>query len=219
MVQRHPERTIAPVLEARALAAAGDLAALDAALDRSALRSPRTYWSHGAALVVSGEELLAHHGLAAGEPYLRGAVSWLERRLEADPDYRAHRYWLGSALYDLGQWEQSLEVFQVLVQEVPTSTAYLGVAAVAAARTGDHGQAMEYLEEARWGYELGDRLLYAARVEAILGDLDRALDLILQAFDRGTGGFPWMHASGYHDFTILESDPRVARLLEPQVSP
>ncbi len=219
MIRRHPERTIAPVLEARALAAAGDLEALDAALDRSAIRSPRTYWSHGAALVVAGEELLAHHGPTVAEPYLRAAVSWLEPRIVLDPDYLAYRYWLASAWYDLGLWTATREASDALLEASPTSTAYLGMAAVAAARTGDRDGSQGYLAEDRWGYALGDRRVYAARVEGILGDPDRALDLIAQAFDRGVDGFPWMHASGYHDFVVLRSDPRIATLLEPQVDP
>ena len=216
MVDRYPERTIAPVLEARALAAAGDMDGLDDALDRSALRPPRTYWSHGAALAVAGEELMAHHGPEVAEPYLRAAVAWLEPRIALDPDYLAYRYWLGSAWYDLGRWAASRETFESLVEASPNSTAYLAMAAVTSARTGDRTAALRYLEEERWGYEQGDRLMYAARVEAILGDADRALDLAAQAFQRGTGGFPWMHASGHHDFVVLRSDTRIARLLEPQ---
>lgn len=217
MVDRYPERTIAPVLEARALAAAGDLDALDEALERSALRPPRTYWSHGAALAVAGEELLAHHGAGVAEPYLRAAAAWLEPRIALDPDYLAYRYWLGSVWYDLGRWSDSRETFRSLLEASPTATAYLAMAAMTAARTGDRDAALEYLEEERWGYEQGDRLMYAARVEAILGDADRALDLVAQAFDHGTGGFPWMHASGHHDFVVLRRDARIARLLEPQI--
>src|SRR5690606_17679151 len=51
MVRRHPERSLAPVLEARALAAAGRIETLDSALQAGAVLPPRTYWSHGGALV------------------------------------------------------------------------------------------------------------------------------------------------------------------------
>ena len=87
------------------------------------------------------------------------------------------------------------------------------MAAVSAARLGDRQLAMEYLDESRWGYELGDRLIYAARVAIILGDADRALALVAQALDLGAPGYPWMHASGHHDFIMLGADPRISRLI------
>ena len=214
MLERHPERTLAWVLEARALAAAGDLAALGESLAGSVVLPPTTYWSHGAALTVAGEELLAHGPPGAAEPYLTRALEWLDRQIAEDPDYLAHRYWRGSALYDLGRWDEALTTFAELLVENPTSTAYLGMAAISAARVGDRARTMEYLEEARWGYELGDRLIYAARAEVILGDRDRALSLTAQALDLGAPGYPWMHASGYHDFLLLRADPRLARLVD-----
>jgi tetratricopeptide (TPR) repeat protein len=214
MLERHPERTLAWVLEARALAAAGDLAALGESLAGSVVLPPTTYWSHGAALTVAGEELLAHGPPGAAEPYLTRALEWLDRQIAEDPDYLAHRYWRGSALYDLGRWDEALRTFAELLVENPTSTAYLGMAAISAARVGDRTRTMEYLDEARWGYEHGDRLIYAARAEVILGDQDRALSLTAQALDLGAPGYPWMHASGYHDFLLLRADPRLARLVD-----
>lgn len=214
MVRRHPERTLAPVLEARALAAAGDLTALEVSLEGSAVRPPRTYWSHGAALVVAGEELLAHASPETARPYLLRALEWLDRQIEAEPDYEAHGYWKGSALYDLGRWEEALATFVALLESNPTSTAYLGMAAVAAARVGDREAAERYLSPESWGYEVGDRLVYAARAAAILGEPDRALDALAQSLDHGSSGFPWMHASGHHDFVVLRQDARIARLLD-----
>jgi tetratricopeptide (TPR) repeat protein/TolB-like protein len=215
MIRRHPERTLGPVLEARALAAGVDLEALEVSLERSAVRPPRTYWSHGAALVVAGEELLAHAAAETAEPYLLRALEWLDRQIEADPDYAAHGYWKGSALYDLGRWEEALTTFAALLETNPTSTAYLGMAAVAAARLGEREATERYLRSSSWGYEVGDRLVYTARAEAILGDSDRALDALAEALDHGSSGFPWMHASGHHDFAVLRQDPRIGRLLEP----
>lgn len=213
MLRRHPERTLAHVLEARALAAAGDLEALERSLAASAVRAPTTYWSHGAALTVAGEELLAHSSRDTAEAYLLRALEWLDREVAADPDYLAHRYWRGSALYDLMRWDEALSTFEALLTARPGDTSYLGMAALAAARLGDRPLAEQYLSPDRWGYQLGDRLIYAARAEIVLGDADRALSLTARALDHGAPGYPWMHASGYHDFQLLEADPRIARLV------
>jgi len=214
MVRRHPDRPLGAVLEARGYAASGDIEGLEAALERSAVRPPRTYWSHGAALVVAGEELLAHGAAAAAALYLLRGVDWLEQQIATDPDFAAHRYWLGSALYDLERWDESSRVFEALLVESPTSTAYLGMVALTAARVGDAARAWAHLEQPRWGYEVGDRLMYAARTAAILGDRERALALVSEALERGSVGYPWMHASGHHDFVLLRADERVRRLLD-----
>lgn len=215
MVRRHPDRPLALVLEARGRAAAGDLDGLEEALERSMVRPPRTYWSHGAALVVAGEELLAHGAGDAARLYLARGAAWLEQQIEEAPDFLAHRYWLGSAHYDLEAWGDASRIFEGLLRESPNSTAYLGMAAVAAARNGDAERAWGYLEASRWGYELGDRLMYAARTAAILGDRERALALVAEALEQGSVGYPWMHASGHHDFVLLRADERIRRLLEP----
>jgi len=214
MARRHPERTVAPVLEARALAAAGDEEALRAALEASSARSPRTYWSHGAALTVAGEELLAHHGPTRAEPHLERALEWTERWIEEDSTYLAHRYWRGSALYDLQRWADASEAFEALVRDAPTNDAYLGMAAVAAARLGRRDAATGHLTGDAWLGAVGERLAYEARVEAILGDLDRAFVLLSQAFERGVDGWEWLHASAHHDIEIFRRDSRIARLLE-----
>ena len=48
---RYPDRNVALVLEARALAAAGDSAAIDSLAAAHAGRPAATYWSQGALLV------------------------------------------------------------------------------------------------------------------------------------------------------------------------
>src|SRR5690606_7914400 len=139
----------------------------------------------------------------------------VDGQIAAAPDYLAHQYWRGSALYDLSRWSEALDQFESLLRADSASTSYRGMAAVAAARVGDRTRAEHHLLEAHWGYEVADRLVYAARVAAVLGDMDRSLARLSEALDRGSAGFPWMHASGRHDFVVLRSDPRIARLLEP----
>ncbi len=216
MVRRHPERTVAPVLEARALAAAGRVAELDSVLEVGSLRPPHTYWSQGAALTVAGEELLAHHGSEAARPYLDRALAWVDARIAEAPAVEDHRYWRGCVLYDLERWDEALVQFEELLRADPTDTSVLGMAAVAAARLGDRPGAERYLEADRWGYEDSDRLIYEARVAAIFGEIDRALPLLTEGIDRGTPGFPWMHAAGHHDFALLRADPRIEAALAPR---
>lgn len=163
-------------------------------------------------MTVAGEEFLAHGHEEAAERFLARAERWLRDQLEFEPGDTGLRYWLGSALYDARRFDEAREVFEALARERPTAT-NRGMAAVAAAWTGDPEAARAWLAE---GFEgaLGDRTAYRARVAAIEGDRDRALTLLSEAFRTGVGsGFAWIHASGHHDLALLADSPRYRRLL------
>lgn len=214
MRRRHPERRVAWVLEARALAAAGDVPALQALLAETATLSPDTYWSHGAALVVAAEELRAH-GYPGWEDYLEEGRRWLTERTARDPDYNAHRYWLASAAYDQRRWEEARTRFLELSRDVPGSNTYRGMAALALARAGDPHGALAELGEP-FPYDPGEHTGYRARVAALAGDAAEATALLSRAFQHGWRGFPWIHASGFDDFAPVAHDTRVAQLLMPR---
>ncbi|MGI8844008.1 MAG: protein kinase domain-containing protein, partial [Gemmatimonadaceae bacterium] len=143
---RYPDRRVGLVLEARALGALGLADAVDSLVDGAAALPPTTYWSQGAELVVAGEELLSHGYSQEGERLLARGERWLRQQLTVVPDERAHRYWLGSALYDQRKWNDAAGVLVELRRDFPERLQYRGLAALSAARAGD------------------------ARAEALLGD-------------------------------------------------
>lgn len=198
MRQRFPASTVAFVLEARALAALGRTAVLDSLLAAMAQLPSGTYWSHGAALVVAGEELFVHHDSTRGLPYLERAVEWLERQLHAEPGRREHRYWLGSALYDLARWREADAVFDALSREFPDRAQYRGLAALTRARRGDHRGATRLLG-APPRHARGEHTTFQARLAAIAGDTIAARTLYQRARGEIAPGFAWLHASGFRD--------------------
>jgi len=214
---RFPDRRIGGVLEARALAAAGRLEEVDALIAGMDALSPRTYWSQGAAMVVAGEELRAHGLPVEGVEMLRQGRYWLEARLRETPGFRQHRYWLGSAMYDLGDWTGSAEVFGELAAEFPERNTYRGLYALCLARTGDPVSAARLLNDG-FEYSLGDRTALLARLAAIEGDPSRAVSLLSVAFQQGLDGAPWLHASAWPDLRLMQSDPRFVAVLtgEPE---
>lgn len=133
------------------------------------------------------------------------------------PGFRQHRYWLGSALYDLEDWTGATAVFGDLAEEFPERNTYRGLYALGLARMGDPVAAEQVLED---GFEcsLGDRTALLARVAAIGGDPARAVSLLSVAFQQGFDGAPWLHASGWPDLRLMESDPRFEAVLtgEPE---
>ncbi len=209
---RFPNRRIGGVLEARALASAGGLEEVEALISGMDGLSPNTYWSQGAAMVVAGEEFRAHGYPVPGVEMLRRGREWLEARLRETPGFRQHRYWLGSAMYDLEDWGGAAVVFGELAAEFPERNTYRGLHALCLARTGDPVAAAQALESG-FEYSLGDRTALLARVAAIEGDPARAVSLLSVAFQQGIDGAPWLHASAWPDLRLMESDPRFEAVL------
>jgi predicted Zn-dependent protease len=220
---RYPDRSVGLVLEARALGALGRADAVDSLIATDAEVSPRAYWSHGAAYVVAGEELLAHGRPLAARRLFGSGESWLRRQLAVTPGERVHRYWLGSVLYDLEEWAAAAEVLAALAREYPDRLQYRGLAAVAAARAGDP-RAESLLGDAA-PHERGDHAHFRARLAAIYGDTTRAAALFAEAARMGMDGLPWLHATAYHDLRLLrgvrEALPRSLRAsaVTPSVRP
>ncbi|MDT8435673.1 MAG: serine/threonine-protein kinase [Gemmatimonadota bacterium] len=212
MRSRHPERRIARVLEVRALAAAGRREELEQALEEQETLSTATYWSLGAALVVAGEELRAHGHAAEGVAMLERGVAWLEARLRETPGLREHRYWIGSALYDLGKWSEAESVFTSLAEEFPERESYTGLAALALARMGRVDEARRRLSGS-FPYSLGERGAFLGRIAGIAGDPEMGVTLLIEGLRRGIPGAPWLHAAGWPDLLLLAEDPRLAAVL------
>jgi tetratricopeptide (TPR) repeat protein len=198
---RYPDRSVGLVLEARALGALGRDGAVDSLIVANADVPTSTYWSHGAAYVVAGEELLAHgHPLAAARLF-RSGEAWLRQQLVITPDERVHRYWLGSVLYDLREWSAAAEALRELARDFPERLQYRGLAAVSLARIGDP-RAEAVLGDAA-PHERGDHAHFRARLAAVYGDTTRAAALFAEAARMGMDGLPWLHASAYHDLLLL----------------
>ena len=211
LARRFPERRVAQVLEARALAASGKVGALDSALVAWEPLKSEVYWSQGAAMAVAAEELLRRGNEVAGRRYAMRAIAWLNARLAAAPTDRPHRYWLGSVLYSLERYEEARVVFEALATEFPDRLAYRRMAAVTNARRGDRGAAVRWLGVPR-PYDIGEHKVYEARIAAIYGDKEQAIALLTSALHHGAEGFSWVAGSAFRDFGPLLKDTRMANL-------
>ena len=212
MARRYPERRVALVLQARALAATGNTVALDSAVTAWEVLPVNVYWSQGAAMVVAAEELMRRGHNAAGRRYAARAITWLTARLSENPRDRSHRYWMGSVLYDVARYESARPYFESLAREFPGEIDYRGLAAVVAARRKDQRSAERWLGPAA-PTEIGKHLVFCARIAAINGRTEQSLTLLTSAMEHGIENYPWLSGAAFRDLAVLERQPRGLALL------
>src|SRR5690606_38375136 len=148
------------VLEARALAAAHELVALDSLLRVAADLEPDVYWSYGGMLAVSAEELAAHGDSLEAKIYASRAERWLRARLTARPDDPDHLNWLASALHMRGAFTEEAAVMRTLVR-VDGRESYRETEALLLELTGTRGALTRLPRPAP--YDRGGRLVAEAR--------------------------------------------------------
>ncbi|MBP9105263.1 MAG: hypothetical protein KBF56_00720, partial [Gemmatimonadaceae bacterium] len=133
-------------------------------------------------------------------------------RLVAMPTDRAHRYWLGSVFYDLGDYQAARPYFESLANENPDRLLYRGLAALVAARRGERDSAQRWLGRAS-PRQTGEYLAYQARLAAIAGDTEQAVIHLTAAINHGVEGYSWLPGSAFRDLAPLQADPRGRALL------
>ncbi len=185
--------------------------------DRGEMRDWSSYWTqraHVAYLLGNHiEELSAAREMQTRYP--ERAVSWLKARLAAVPDDRAHRYWLGSVLYDLERYNAARPYFESLARKFPDKPEYRGLAALVAARRGDRSGSRRWLGPVA-PHEISEHMVFCARVAAINRKTENAITYLTSAADHGIEHYPWLADAAFRDFAAVERDPRGQALLSGQ---
>lgn len=211
-VRRYPDRRVNLVLEARALAALQHLGELDSLLAAVEPLPSETYWSQGAMLLTAGEELLAHHDSLAAKRYLQRAVDWYAPRTRGPDAPAGHRFWLGLAHYQLGEFDEADRIYRTLERDNPGLLQNRALVALGLARQGQVPEALARLGEPGPN-ALGEHTVYRARIAAIRGEHDEAIRLLTQALGQGVEGWVWVHTGAWRDLAVLRDDPRLQRMM------
>jgi hypothetical protein len=209
--------------EADALAALGRTAELTALLDEQAARSAGDPAAHGALMAYQAAELRAHGHAAAGQALAERAVAWL-RAETADrgtqsvrgPAAAAERGVLVSALYTAGRWREARALVEPLGPADSADVDRLAYAGLTAARLGDTLAARRYdarLAAVRTPYLSGGPTYRRARLAAVLGERDRAVALLREAFTQGT---PYYRTHAERDFEGLRGYEPFDALVRPK---
>ncbi|MGH7538779.1 MAG: protein kinase domain-containing protein [Gemmatimonadales bacterium] len=229
--RRFPDNLGTLACEVRALAALGRRDDVRRRLAESENLPRQPGWTAADVALLAGQELRAHGHQDAAEEALRQAIAWLETRQATRSD--SNHYDLGRAYYLAGRLDDARPMFEPLAalrSEATPSTAPghiqvesehilddvsgKGFLGAIAARQGDREQALRFdrmLARSSRPYLFGRHTFWRARIHALLGDKDQAVDLVRAAFSQG---FPY--SAPFHTdlaFEALRNHPPFVEIL------
>jgi len=203
-------------VEARALAAAGKAEDASRLLDQSVNIPLQAGWTPGLVAYWTGLEFLAHGDSVAAEGAFSRAVAWYQKLPEQQRSGELMGY--GEALYYTRRYAEAGEVFGRACTTTPNTPACLGWAGLVKARSGQRQEALALKEaigktDSTPRYRISQQAYWQARIAAVLGDRDGAVELFRRAFTYG-----WTHSADDHreyDFRALLDYPQFKELVKP----
>jgi DNA-binding SARP family transcriptional activator/Tfp pilus assembly protein PilF/TolB-like protein len=215
--EQHPDQLAAFSFEARALAALGHVDEARVLFEELLLLPADPDWGHAYPVVLAALCLRAHGDPDAAQWAFQLAVDRLWAH-SPDTDERSnHQYNLGQTLYWSGRWEEAREVFLQLVTDSPDNVDYVGHLGVVHARLGNTIEASRISDELAAldrPYLWGSNIRWQARIAALCGDRERAVELLRRAFNEGLEYGIWLHRD--IDFEPLRDSPPFQELVRPK---
>jgi len=176
-----------PAVEARALAALGKIdevrKVIEGCLDMDAARG-----TTGDVMMEAALEFNAHGHKDASREIVARAIEWAEGRPESERKTEARRKFYANALNFAGRFDEAGRIFESLAAEHPENLDYQGCLGTWAARRGDREDAMrisEELEKIDRPFLFGVPFYWRACVASLLGEKERAVALLNEAYSQG----------------------------------
>jgi len=234
LVRRDPNRLASINLENHALAALGRTEEVFDRLERAVRLPPDPLLLYSLASLTPGRalqvntagrvcyevalELWAHGHAEAARSAAGRAVAWYHAQPLPDQDQPEYRYTLARSLELVGRYKEAQAVVERLATEDPGNVDYEGVRGVVAARQGNRAEAQridQALARLSRPYLFGVPTYYRAQIAAVLGDRDRAVNLLREAIAQGavTG---WDHRHSESAFVFLHGYPPFDDVLRPK---
>ena len=210
------------LLEARALAALGRVKDLQKLIEESKILPAQTGNSPGLIMFESGRELRAHGHKEAAIQVLNQAVQWFESRPQAEKAIAINRFSLARTFYALDKWDEAEALFEGLLSESPEDDTlfgvyYYGYLGSIAARKGNREEALKIsqkLKDNKTPYLAGNPPYWRARIAALLGDKEGAVNLLWEAIKQG---YDYTDLYFYpQDLESLQDFPPFQQLMKPK---
>jgi tetratricopeptide (TPR) repeat protein len=181
--------------EARALVGLKRIAEVTALVNET-LASPKFGTNTPAGVMDGASVALRAHGYQRESTEMSNrAVDWRRTHLEEKPiaEDPAGYAALAGSLYGAERWDEARAIFEKLASLDPRNNGTKGYLGVLAARRGDRSEAERILEELRQSrrpYSYGQDIYWCACIAAQLGDRDRAIQYLGEAFSQGYAMVP-----------------------------
>lgn len=161
---------------------------------------------------------LRAHGHADAVPMIGTRADALcEDLLYDETASETDRHCVADMLCTLQRWKEARALYEDLATENPDNVDYLGNLGCLAARRADREEALaisQELERIRRPYLFGENTYWRACIAALLGDRERAVELLREALAQGQRYGVWLHRDldleGLHDY------PPFQELLRPK---
>jgi serine/threonine protein kinase/DNA-binding SARP family transcriptional activator len=186
--QTYPDRQRLLICELRALVALGRLDDVDRVLDESLLLPQEGMVSAAIVMMQAARELRAHGYRDASLDAAARAVRWFDTRPPSEQTTARFKTGLADALYLAERWEQARALAEESALANPGDVNAQGFLAVLAARLGGRDEALsisERLEGMAGPYGFGSDVYWQACIASLLGDRERAMVFLREAYVRG----------------------------------
>ena len=179
---------------------------------------PPMHWvPAGEDALIASLEMVAHELPEAADTVRDWAIDWFESldpELLEEPNYR---YGRARLLYLDGRLGEAQDLFEALIEESPDSVGYHGYQGSIAARRGDRERALqisESLTNVQRPFTFGGIPYWQARIAAVLGERDLAIEKLQQALDEGFQVTESLHRDG--DLVLLQGFEPFEEILRPK---
>jgi tetratricopeptide (TPR) repeat protein len=218
----YPQRLSALYFEALSLATLGRVDELAELLDQGQALSAQPGPTLAGVMTGTALELRAHGQPEAARQLLGRAIRLYETSAAEAGDSLVsgdHMF----ALYEAERWDEVERAGEALLRALPTAwplpTAWRVRAGfgLLAARRGDRDQAEQvsaWLRDLDRPYLFGRHTVLRARIAAVLGEHERAVNLLKEAFAQGSSYGAIWHL--YLDFASLQDYPPFQELMRPK---
>jgi tetratricopeptide (TPR) repeat protein len=201
----------------QALAGLGRLEEIDRTIDECltlewAERNPS--WM----LLTTSRALRKHGYRVEALSVARRAVELYRNRPDEATTSEVHRWQLAKCLYHAERWDEAEALCAELVAAHPTRIAYLGRLGTSTARRGEIEEARRILHTLRGDdrpYLMGEHTAWCARIAALLGEREFAMELLIEATAQGK---PFVEHWPYYDIDLegLRGYPQFDEFVRPK---
>ncbi len=206
-----PEDLFLKAREAEALAAMGEVEKVYAVIEESNAIDEPVRGTVGSVMLAAAFELRAHGNVDKSLEIAEQAVEWYKSN---EPENKGA---LANALYRAERWEEAYAIYEELSRQTPDNIVFQGALGVLAAMMGNDEEARHVEETLRTvdqQYLWGEHTYYRARINALLGEREKAVSLIEESLEQGRRFGIDIHRD--LAFESLQDYPPFQELLEPE---